>query len=93
MGCLLVTAGYGYGTVCAVETIFRVHYSAASTSTVVPTEGKQQWYMASTRKRQKAKIKSQTEKCQPQPQVRAGPLAPLVCEPGSGPGGNTGRHN
>ena len=44
-------------------------------------------------KTQKAKIKSQTEKCQPQPQVRAGPLAPLVCEPGSGPGGNTWRHN
>jgi hypothetical protein len=49
--------------------------------------------MLSAFKTQKAKIKSQTEKCQPQPQVRAGPLAPLVCEPGSGPGRNTWRHN
>ena len=42
---LLVTAGYGYATVCAVETISRVHYSEASTSTVVPREGKQQCYL------------------------------------------------
>jgi hypothetical protein len=54
--------------------------------------------MVSGLKTQKANIKSQTEKCQPQPQVRAVCTttvcrAPLVCEPGSGPGGSEGRHN
>ena len=33
----------------------------------------------------KAKIKSQTEKCQPQPQVRAGPLHTVCSPPAPGP--------
>ena len=51
---LLVRAGYRYGTVCAVQTIFRVQYSTASTST---ESGKQQWYLAWKRKRQTSKVK------------------------------------
>ena len=56
--------------------------------------------MVSGLKTQKANIKSQTEKCQPQPQPQLRAVctttlcrAPLVCEPGSGPGGSEGRHN